>query len=83
MRGRRVITNAVVSCGRSCDVPSLHDDAGELTRNVQLSLQDKAKVLEDVRAIISTQLGTELEKVRSRMLTRNWPSYPLRAGMVL
>lgn len=26
-------------------------------------LQDKAKVLSDVRSIIATQLGTELEKV--------------------
>ena len=26
--------------------------------------QDKAKVLEDVRGIISTQLGTDVEKVR-------------------
>ena len=28
--------------------------------------QDKAKVLEDVRGIISQQLGTEIEKVRRR-----------------
>lgn len=28
--------------------------------------QDKAKVLEDVRGIISQQLGTEIEKVRLR-----------------
>lgn len=72
---RRVVMTRATVVSVDCPVcrrqPGLRADSG-----LAHQLQDKEKVLADVRAIISQQLGTELDKASrfyAMLLSCPWP----------